>query len=81
MALIFVILIKSCPLNEYTRNSDTVIDIESIYAKLDCNQYSDISRAQLQESTYSNSCVWPAGLEAIIITKALQYWSCPLNGD
>ena len=38
------------------------VDIETISAQLDCQQYSDVLGAQLPKLTYSNHCVWPAGL-------------------
>ena len=52
---------KSCPLGTPRNPIWWLISKPYLHSRLS-NWYLDISRAQLPKLTYSNPCVWPAGL-------------------
>ena len=55
---------QSCPLDTPRNPIWWLISKPYLHSEIP-NWYSDISRAQLPKSTYSNSCVWPAGLAIV----------------
>ena len=63
--MVFVFL-KSCPLDTPGNLIWFLISKPYLHSGKS-HRYSDISRAQLPRLTYSNSCLWPAGLVVTIM--------------